>query len=121
MASAMAEGPAGLILRLEAGGQSDARHVRSVALHVPQGTPASPFLAPGPFKAVWEGSLVLEKRSRLIFHLEGTGTAKLLIDGEVLVPAIGQPNSSKRLKSGGHEFSIEYQSMEEVVQASLPL
>jgi mono/diheme cytochrome c family protein len=97
-----------LILRLESGGEEDARLARSVALYVPNGEAVSPFLKAGTFKATWEGKLVLEKRSRLVFHLEGTGEAELLIDGEVLVPAIGESNSSKRLSSGEHDFVVEY-------------
>lgn len=99
----------GLILRLESGGEQDARLARSVALHVPSGEAVSPFLKAGVFKAKWEGKLVLEKRSRLIFHLEGTGKAKLLVDGDVLVPAMGTPNESKRLSSGDHDLVVEYE------------
>ena len=99
----------GLILRLGSpGGSSDARVARSVALHVPSGQSPSPFLKAGSFTARWEGKLVLEKRSRLVFHLEGRGQAKLLIDGEVLVEAIGSPSESERLRSGEHEFLVEY-------------
>lgn len=103
-----AESGRGLILRLESGGEEDARLARSVALFVSNGEAVSPFLRAGAFKAKWEGKLVLEKRRRLVFHLEGTGEAKLLIDGEVLVPAIGKPNRSKRLSSGEHDFVVEY-------------
>lgn len=105
-----ADGPArGLILRLTAGGGEDARVARSVVLHVPDGAAVSPFLKAGAFKARWEGVLVLEKRSRLVFHLVGAGVARLLVDGEVLVPAIGEPNESKRLSSGAHDFVVEYE------------
>ena len=99
----------GLILRLGSpDGSSDARVARSVALHVPSGQSPSPFLKAGSFTARWEGKLVLEKRSRLVFHLEGRGQAKLLIDGEVLVEAIGSSSESERLRSGEHEFLVEY-------------
>ncbi|MEC9056420.1 MAG: PA14 domain-containing protein, partial [Verrucomicrobiota bacterium] len=99
----------GLILRLDSpDGSSDARAVRSVALHVPSGQSPSPFLKPGSFTARWEGKLVLEKRSRLVFHLEGTGQARLFIDGEALVESIGTPSESERLRSGEHELLVEY-------------
>src|SRR5688500_9068707 len=32
---------------------SDTRAVRMLALYVPAGQPASPFVAPGPFRATW--------------------------------------------------------------------
>ncbi len=105
-----AEPPAGLILRLEAGGASDVRSAPGVALFVRKGQTVSPFLKAGPFKATWEGNLVLEKRSRLVFSMEGTGQARLLIDGEVVVDAIGKANDSKRIKSGEHGMVVEYES-----------
>ena len=111
-------GRRGLILRLDSStGQSDARVVRSVALHVPVGQSVSPFLQAGTFAARWEGKLVLEKRSRLIFHLDGTGRARLLIDGEVMVGAIGTMSESERLRSGEHEFVVEYTPPPEGVAA----
>jgi len=113
-----AAGRRGLILRLDSStGQSDARVVRSVALHVPVGQSVSPFLQAGTFAARWEGKLVLEKRSRLIFHLDGTGRARLLIDGEVMVGAIGTMSESERLRSGEHEFVVEYTPPPEGVAA----
>ncbi|MDH3746478.1 MAG: c-type cytochrome, partial [Acidobacteriota bacterium] len=101
---------AGLMLQLKASGKTDARMARSVALHVPRNEPVSPFLETGSFKAVWTGKLHLEKRSRLVFTLEGTGQARLLIDGEVLVDRIGVSNESKRLRSGEHELVCEYEA-----------
>jgi mono/diheme cytochrome c family protein len=105
-----ADSAPGLILRFEADGSTDARLARTVTLFVPRGSPTTPFLARGPFKASWEGSLVLEKRSRLIFTLEGTGKARLLIDDEVLVEKIGTPNESKRLSGDEHKVVCEYES-----------
>ena len=103
------EGVPGLVLKLtSAAGQSDARVARTVALHVPDGAPVSPFLEQGGFTARWEGKLVLEKRSRLVFHLAGTGEGRLLVDGEELVPALGASMESMRLRSGEHEFVVEY-------------
>ena len=107
---AAAEGAQGLLLRMTAGAESDTRVARTVALHVPAGQPVSPFLPAGRFTARFEGTLTLEKRSRLVFTLEGTGTARILIDDEVLVEGIGKPNESKRLSSGEHRFVCEYES-----------
>ena len=95
----------GLILRF---GDADARVARQVALYVPEGQAASPFMEPGQIEAVWEGNLNLEARSRLIFNLEGTGTAELTIDDERLCESIGTPSERKRLSSGAHPIRIRY-------------
>ena len=95
----------GLILRL---GGGDARLVRGVNLYVPESHPASPFAEPGPVKAVWEGTLNLEARQRLIFTLEGSGEATLSIDGEVLCEKINTPSEQERISSGEHTFRVEY-------------
>ncbi len=95
----------GLILRL---GEGDARVARQVALYVPAGQAASAFTDPGQVAAVWEGKLNLAARSRLIFTLEGTGQAKLSVDGETLCDSIGTPSERKRLRSGEHDIKIEY-------------
>ena len=100
----------GAIVRLESGGGADARVAPSIQLYVAEGQPASPFLEPGPFTARFEAVLALEKRSRLIFHLEGTGTARLSVDDEMLVGAIGEPNESERISSGEHKLVVEYTS-----------
>ena len=100
----------GLILRfVTPAGKSDARESRTVTLHVPKGQSPSPFLRERSFTARWEGKLLLEKRSRIVFHLEGTGEAKLVIDGDLIVSAIGTPSESKRLSSGEHDIVVEYQ------------
>lgn len=103
----------GAILRMQTESDSDTRFAPSLALFVPEGQPVSPFLSPGPFTARFEAILVLEKRSRLVFSLEGTGEARLLIDDEVLVEGIGKPNESERISSGEHKLVIEYKSPHE--------
>lgn len=75
-------GVQGLALLLEAGGRQDARRERLAALHVPAGQPVSPFLAPGSFKARWEGSLVSEVRQEVRFRVVGGASAKLTISGK---------------------------------------
>ena len=105
----LGEAAPGLLLKLKsATGESDARVARTVALHVPAGQPVSPFLRQGEFSARWEGKMLLEKRSRLIFHLEGNGEARLLLDGEELLPELGSQMESTRLRSGEHDFVVEY-------------
>jgi len=99
----------GLILQF---GDTDTRIARQVALYVPEGQPASQFANPGQLKALWQGSLNLEARSRLIFTLEGTGQATLSVDGEVLCTEIGTPSERKRLSSGKHDIEVKYSSPE---------
>lgn len=100
----------GLLQRITVGSEEDVRTSRGVSLFVPAGEAVSPFLPAGAFKMRWEGKLVLEKRSRLIFTLEGTGKARLIVDGEELVGALGESNDSERLRSGEHEFVVEYEA-----------
>jgi cytochrome c551/c552 len=95
----------GLILQF---GDADARIARQVALYVPEGQPASQFATPGQLKALWQGTLNLEARSRLIFTLEGTGQATLTVDGELLCAEIGTPSERKRMGSGRHAIKIQY-------------
>ena len=71
--------------------------MRQVALFVPQGKAASAFSGQQKIHATWEGMLNLEARSRLIFTLEGHGTATLTIGDEVLCDKIGAPSERKRL------------------------
>ena len=99
----------GLILQF---GSSHARIADQVALYVPEGQPASSFTGPGEFDALWQGTLNLEARSRLIFTLEGTGQATLSVDGEILCAEISTPSERKRLSSGRHTIEVKYRSPE---------
>ena len=74
----------GVALRLEVAGKHDGRRDRLVALHVPAGQPASPFLPAGAFTARWEGALVSEVRQEVRFRVFMTGKATLQINGKAL-------------------------------------
>src|SRR5207302_2150823 len=63
----------GLTLGFDAGGVQDLRDVRLAALYVPEGTPPSPFLAPGPFKATWEGFISVDLGTDCSFSAAGNG------------------------------------------------
>src|SRR2546430_13853433 len=63
----------GLTLTLEAGGLQDVRDARLAALCVPEGSPSSPFLPPGPFKASWEGFLSADLGTDSPFPAPGNG------------------------------------------------
>ena len=56
----------GLTLVLESGAVQDLRDVRLASLYVPEGTSPSPFLAPGPFHATWEGFISVDLGTRSI-------------------------------------------------------
>jgi hypothetical protein len=71
----------GLAVTFSAGGKTDTRPARLVALFVPAGQPVSPFLAPGPFTARWEADIVAELRAEYTFSVETSGTATVTING----------------------------------------
>ncbi|MEM9658004.1 MAG: hypothetical protein AAF961_06550, partial [Planctomycetota bacterium] len=85
----------GLILQLRAAGEGanqtrpDFRRARLATLKVPAGAPASPFVAPGPFLAVWRGYLYSELGDEVDFHLSGRGAAQLLINTAVVLEGNG--------------------------------
>jgi len=55
--------PPGLAVTFTAAEKTDTRAARLCALHVPKGTPATPFLPAGPFQAKWEGDVDSPLRS----------------------------------------------------------
>lgn len=83
----------------------DARVDRLVALFVPEGTPVTPFMEPGPFRATWRGRLEIRFRDRYRFDFEGTGTLALSIDDKPV--ELGQP---LRLSRGEHAIEVRYGS-----------
>src|SRR5437667_6767555 len=77
----MAETPApGLKLTIESGGTKDVRPARLIALRVGADSPPSPFLAPGEFKATWEGALVQRIKGDYNFLAQGRGVLKVTIN-----------------------------------------
>ena len=96
----------GLALQLEAGGQSDVRVERLVALHVPAGQVVSPFLPLGPFKAKWTGVLVSDLRTEVRFSAVLTGTAKCTINGQTVFE--GTKGSAITLNKGENPIVVEY-------------
>jgi cytochrome c551/c552 len=67
----------------------DMRRARLLALNVPRGEAPTPFMAPGPFRAEWEGEILLPKRDRYAFTFVGRGRFELLIDGEKILESDG--------------------------------
>lgn len=77
-----------------------------------KGAPPAPGLAAGPFTSTIEGTLVVPKRYRLFFSVEGKGQATLEIAGKKLIegPIIGKKSSRIRLNPGPHPLKLTYQS-----------
>ncbi len=115
----------GLLLTLEpaAGGAGDVAPTRTLALHVPAGQSAGPFLAPGPFKATWRGFLEYEDLGgQFTFSATASGPFELKINGKTAVkinppnPAPGSPatltaiGEPVELSSGRHELIAEFTS-----------
>src|SRR6185295_2852361 len=69
----------GLTLQIDAGGLQDRRDVRLAALYVPEGTPPTPFLPPGPFKATWEGFISVDLGTDVTFTAVGNGSLSVTI------------------------------------------
>jgi mono/diheme cytochrome c family protein len=87
----------------------------NVWLYVPQGQPPTPFLAPGKFKAVWQGSVMVELRGNYAFSAELNGAAKLEVNGTNVLEVTGTggasaPSKPLRLNKGANTLRVEYTS-----------
>ncbi|HLL91109.1 MAG TPA: c-type cytochrome [Tepidisphaeraceae bacterium] len=116
LADAPAADAAGLRVTFEAGGKTDARTARLVALHVPAGRPPTPFLPPGPFKATWAGDVNLRFRGEFSFAAEGRGAVRVFANDAVAFEAAGDdlatasPGPKLKLKKGKTKLRVEYAS-----------
>ena len=86
-----------------------------VALHVAQGAPPTPFVAPGRFRATWTGDLNLRLRERMAFVAEGRGKVTITVKDKVVFEAEGDDLSAKpgavvRLDKGKNAIVVTYQS-----------
>jgi mono/diheme cytochrome c family protein len=108
----------GLTLRFSsvAGGQPiDVRRSRLAAIHVPEGTPASPFLKPGPFTALIRGYVKTPLRSDYQFQIAVKGIASLRVNGKVVLGAENETKESEpvELARGFNKIEINYTSPKE--------
>ena len=100
-----------LVLRSLATGESDVLRVRRAALAIEEGAAPSPFVAAGPFEARFEGLLTLPRRTRASFHVESTGSGRILVDGEELLSFDGEGSTEQlRLSKGARALRIEFRS-----------
>lgn len=106
--------PAGAEGKPEAG--VDTRASRLAALYVPAGRPASPFVAPGPFAAVFEGNLNLRLRDTFTFSAEGRGDVTVTANDKVVLKLAGDDLATAgkgepiRLNKGKNKIAIRYRS-----------
>ncbi len=93
---------------------SDSRIDGFPALHIEEREPATPFLTPGAFQAIWKGKIIIPRRLRLVFSFEGEGTAILKVAGkDVLIRKgilTGEGSKSTRLNPGEHDIELIYGS-----------
>ena len=108
-----AEPAAGLAQTLRSGNSSDHRTADGIALFVPSGEPATPFLIPGPFTSAWSGELSVDLRGEYSFHGLFTGHLKVFINDAVVLDADGKSpawieSSKVRLNKGANKILTEY-------------
>ena len=108
-----AEPAAGLAQTLRSGTSSDHRTADGIALFVPSGEPATPFLIPGPFTSAWTGELSVDLRGEYSFHGLFTGHLKVSINDAVVLDADGKSpawieSSKVRLNKGANKILTEY-------------
>jgi hypothetical protein len=105
----------GLSLGFEAGGVGDVRSTRLAAFTVPEGMAPSPFLPPGPFKAVLEGFISVDLGTDCTFSAQGRGSVSLTVNGKPALEAKGDDLSAAegrpvRLRKGRNPFVARYES-----------
>jgi mono/diheme cytochrome c family protein len=105
----------GLVLTLTAGGRTDTRGARLVALHVPKGQPVSPFLPAGAFTAKWTGEILMPLRGEVTFGAVVRGVVKVTLNGQLLLEGAGDTttqnvNKTVPLTKGGNALVVEFSS-----------
>ncbi len=105
----------GVALTLRAGGHTDVRRDRLVALHVPEGGAVSPFLPKGAFEAQWDSVLTYSLRKQVNLQAEGSGSVKVSVNGQVIFEgALSESGTrlggSVELLKGGNALRVEYRS-----------
>ena len=90
-----------LALRLPGSAATDARVARLLALYVPEGQNASPFLDAGPFEATFRGAIELDLNDSYRFNARGSGSVRLSIGGEVVIERQELPAGDAALSTDG--------------------
>ena len=103
--------------KLAAGGTADHTVRPHFMLYVSAGEAPSPFVAPGPFTAEWEGVIHLDLRDRFIFQAELNGSLKLEVNGNPVMEVSGtggmtDPTKRIRLNSRSNTLKATFTSPE---------
>ena len=103
--------------KLAAGGAADNTVRPHFMLYVSAGEEPSPFIAPGPFTAEWEGVIHLDLRDRFIFQAELNGSLKLELNGNPVMEVSGtggmtDPTKRIRLNSRSNTLKATFTSPE---------
>ncbi len=113
LAPAKAESKPGLALSFAVGKKTDTRDARLVALFVPAGQPATPFLPAGPFTAKWEGEITSPLHEEYTFSADVLGTFKVTVGGKaVLAGSAHAEGKAVQLNKGANKLTVEYKSPE---------
>lgn len=104
-----------LTIQSASGGDPDVRASRLVALRVPAESAPSPFVAPGAFKATWQGFLTLRIQGDYHFSALGNGTLKVTLNDATALELTGGDFANKigplvKLKKGKNPIKVEYAS-----------
>lgn len=100
----------------DAAPQRQSQRARLLSLAVERGETPTPFLQPGLFRATFVASLQLPARDRCRFRVEGRGSIKLTINGEVALDGPlrqGKPlqtGEPVRLKKDWNELVVAFES-----------
>ena len=87
------------------------------ALYVPEGSPPSPFLPPGPFQAVFEGLVSVDLGTDCVFSAQGSGAVQVTVNGKPALDAKGPElwkteGKADLLKKGKNKLVMTYKSPE---------
>jgi mono/diheme cytochrome c family protein len=114
LAAAKPEKKQGLSVTFVAGGKTDTRAARLVALYVPAGQSPTPFLPVGPFTATWEAEIVSDLRAEYTFSVETSGVVRATLNGAPLLDSrlriAPQPT---QLQKGANKLVVEFESPSE--------
>lgn len=119
-ASQAARAPGAKVTFERLGGETPAprqsQRARLLSLAVERGETPTPFVAPGLFRATYTATLQLPARDRCRFRVEGKGSVKLTVNGEVALDGplrAGKPLETAqplRLKKGDNELVLVFES-----------
>jgi mono/diheme cytochrome c family protein len=92
---------------------SDTIIAPNVWLHVAQGHAPTPFLAPGPYTAIWHGYLSVELRSIYAFQAEANGALRVEVNAREVLNMTGEGEMSEpgvrvRLNKGTNAVRVFY-------------